>query len=84
MTGKWSVHKDQFLVESLTDVSVFIMLPDVSVGDTVVFSSVVMVVVVESDVVALSLSLLHATKVPAIAKTANNFFICCKLLKLDI
>jgi hypothetical protein len=35
--------------------------------------------VVESDVVVLSLSLLHAINVPAIAKTAKDFFMCYEL-----
>jgi hypothetical protein len=52
-------------------------------GVVVAVSVVMVVVVVVSVLSVVSASLLHATRVPAIAKTAKTFFICCFVLKFE-
>jgi len=52
----------------------------VSIGVIVVAVSEVTVV---SDVVVESELLLQAVNAPAIAKTRNNFFMCCEIFKVE-
>jgi hypothetical protein len=71
-----------FLVVSIVEVvSIGATVVVVSIGAVVAVSMVVVVVV--SALVEVSELLLQAVTIAAIAKIANNFFMCLKFLKVE-
>jgi hypothetical protein len=74
-----------FLVVSVVTVvvvSVITVVVSGAAGVTIVAVSLVTVVV--SELLEVSELLLQAVTVAAIAKTKNNFFMCCEIFKLNI